>query len=182
MAASGIGNTAYADGRMDSSKWLQNLEAHVTLLVKKLKLKKSWLLQQDNDSKHTSKSNMNYLNKCKLKLIESLFGSLMSPSLKTLWVDLKDAVHASQPKDISELVMLYKEQWVQNPKKKQLFINICRKMLFRRHLRKKIKKKKELRVPKAFTVLNSVKSKCIIVMCSEYNEIHTWVLSPHRLL
>lgn len=39
VAASGTGNTAQVDGRMDSGKYQQILDANVTHSVKKLKLK-----------------------------------------------------------------------------------------------------------------------------------------------
>lgn len=44
MTASGTGNTARVDGRMDSSKCQQISEANVTQSVKKRKLKRGWLL------------------------------------------------------------------------------------------------------------------------------------------
>ena len=54
IAASGTGDISRVEGRMDSIKFQQILEANVTPSVKKLKLKRGWLLQMDNDPKHTS--------------------------------------------------------------------------------------------------------------------------------
>lgn len=59
VAARGAGNTAQVQGRMDSTKCQQILEAKIQPTKKKqkmLKLKRGRLLQQDDDPKHTSKS------------------------------------------------------------------------------------------------------------------------------
>lgn len=65
VEASGTGNTAQINRRMDSSKDQQIL---TTQSLKKLKLNGDWLSQQDSDPEHTSKSTMNYFKKGKLCL------------------------------------------------------------------------------------------------------------------
>lgn len=50
IAASGTGNISRVEGEMNSIKFQQILMPP----VKKLKLKRGWLLQMDNDPKHTS--------------------------------------------------------------------------------------------------------------------------------
>ena len=49
VAASGTGNISLVEGRMDSIKYQKILEGNITPSVKKLKMKRGWLLQQDND-------------------------------------------------------------------------------------------------------------------------------------
>ena len=61
-AASGTRNIK---GRKDPIKYQQILEANITLSVKKLKMKRGWLMQQDNDPKHTSKSTIDCIKRCK---------------------------------------------------------------------------------------------------------------------
>uniref|UniRef100_A0A8C1UCV8 Transposase Tc1-like domain-containing protein n=1 Tax=Cyprinus carpio TaxID=7962 RepID=A0A8C1UCV8_CYPCA len=58
-AASGPGQLAIIDGIMNS-----------TLFQKILKLKRTWVMQQDNDLKHTSKSTSEWLKKNKIKDLE----------------------------------------------------------------------------------------------------------------
>lgn len=55
---------------MDSTKYKQILKTNVTLSIKKLKLKREWFLQQDNNPEQTLKSIVDYLKRHKLKLLE----------------------------------------------------------------------------------------------------------------
>ncbi|KAI4883305.1 hypothetical protein NFI96_001577 [Prochilodus magdalenae] len=60
-----------------------------------------WLLRRDNDPKHTIKSTMDYLQKCKLKVLP---GPSQSPNLKYhRKSDLRRAVHAGRCKNFTEL-------------------------------------------------------------------------------
>ena len=61
-AASGTRNIK---GRKDPIKYQQILEANITLFVKKLKMKRGWLMQQP---KHISKTTNNDLNRRRLKV------------------------------------------------------------------------------------------------------------------
>ena len=52
-AAGGTGNIVPVEGRMDSTKYQEILEANVQRSVHILKLKRGWVFYQDNDLKHT---------------------------------------------------------------------------------------------------------------------------------
>ena len=56
FAASGPGQLAIVDGEMYSQVYQDILQDNVRLSVLKLKLNRSWVMQQDNDPKHKSKS------------------------------------------------------------------------------------------------------------------------------
>lgn len=56
FAASGPGRLAVINGAMNSAVYQQILKENVRPSVRDLKLKRTWVLQQDNDPKHTSKS------------------------------------------------------------------------------------------------------------------------------
>lgn len=56
-------------------------------------LKSGWLIKQDNDIKHTTKSTMNDIKKCKMTLLECPSKSPELNSFENMWVDLKHAVY-----------------------------------------------------------------------------------------
>uniref|UniRef100_A0A8C2L0A5 Transposase n=1 Tax=Cyprinus carpio TaxID=7962 RepID=A0A8C2L0A5_CYPCA len=56
FAASGPGRLAVINGTMNSAVYQKILKENVRPSVCDLKLKRTWVLQQDNDPKHTSKS------------------------------------------------------------------------------------------------------------------------------
>ncbi|KAI4873949.1 hypothetical protein NFI96_010170 [Prochilodus magdalenae] len=56
VASTGTGNLVKVEGRMDSNQYQQILETNVQESVTKLKLRRGWIFQQDNDTKHCSKS------------------------------------------------------------------------------------------------------------------------------
>ena len=56
VASAGTGNLVKVEGRMDSTQYQQILDNNVLESVTKLKLRRSWVFQQDNDPKHCSTS------------------------------------------------------------------------------------------------------------------------------
>ncbi|KAI4895185.1 hypothetical protein NFI96_023712, partial [Prochilodus magdalenae] len=49
VASTGTGNLVKVEGRMDSNQYQQILETNVHESVTKLKLRRGWIFQQDND-------------------------------------------------------------------------------------------------------------------------------------
>ncbi|KAK3507927.1 hypothetical protein QTP70_003822 [Hemibagrus guttatus] len=75
--------------------------AHVGSLGDKVrKLKRTWVLQQDNDPKHTSKSTSEWLKKNKMKTLEWPSESPDLNPIEMLWHDLKKVVHARKPSNV----------------------------------------------------------------------------------
>ncbi len=68
FAASGPGRLAIIDGTMNSALYQKILKENVRQSV--CDLKRTWVMQQDNDSKHTSKSTSKWLKKNKIKVLE----------------------------------------------------------------------------------------------------------------
>lgn len=66
IAATGMGNISVVKGKNISIKYQQILKAKKK---KKLNVKKWWILQQDNDDVHNSKSALDYLRMHKLKIL-----------------------------------------------------------------------------------------------------------------
>ncbi|KAK3541955.1 hypothetical protein QTP86_008158 [Hemibagrus guttatus] len=66
----GPGRLAVINGTMNSAVYQKILKENVWPSVCDLKLKRTWVLQQDIDPKHTSKSTSEWLKKNKMKTLE----------------------------------------------------------------------------------------------------------------
>jgi len=110
--ASCTGNMQHVEGKMDSWKYQEILGENIMLSVRKLKLGHHWTLQQDNEPKHTSNSTKASWLQKKFWKIQPC--SSQSPDLnpvENLWWDLKKAVAADKPKNITELKAIAHEEW-----------------------------------------------------------------------
>ncbi|KAI4898620.1 hypothetical protein NFI96_006400 [Prochilodus magdalenae] len=67
FAASGPGRLAVINGTMNAAVYQKILKGNVRPSVCDLKLKRTYVLQQDNDPKHTSKFTSEWLKKNKVK-------------------------------------------------------------------------------------------------------------------
>ena len=70
FAASGPGQLAIINGKINSQIYQNILQGNVRLSVRQLKLNRTWVMQQDNDPKHRSKSTTEWLQQKKIRLLE----------------------------------------------------------------------------------------------------------------
>ncbi|KAK3549753.1 hypothetical protein QTP86_007766 [Hemibagrus guttatus] len=114
-AASGPGRLAVINGTMNSAVYQKILKENVRPSVCDLKLKRMWVLQQDNDPKNTSKSTSEWLKKNKMKTLEWPSQSPDLNPIEMLWHDLKKVVHARKPSNVAELQQFCKDEWAKIP-------------------------------------------------------------------
>ena len=91
------------------------LQENVRLSVRQLKLNRSWVMQQDNNPKHRSKSTTKWLQQKKIRLLEWASQSPDLNPIEMLCHDVKRAVHTKHPKNIAELKQFCKEEWSKIP-------------------------------------------------------------------
>ncbi|KAK3528161.1 hypothetical protein QTP86_023883, partial [Hemibagrus guttatus] len=115
FAASGPGRLAVINGTMNSAVYQKLLKENVRPSVCDLKLKRTWVLQQDNDPKHASKSTSEWLKKNKMKTLEWPSQSPDLNPIEMMWHDLKNVVHARKPSNVAELQQYCKYEWAKIP-------------------------------------------------------------------
>uniref|UniRef100_A0A9J8DJK7 Tc1-like transposase DDE domain-containing protein n=1 Tax=Cyprinus carpio carpio TaxID=630221 RepID=A0A9J8DJK7_CYPCA len=77
----------------------------------KMKMKRNFIFQHDNDPKHTSESTKEWLHQKTIKVLE---WPSQSPDLNpiiNLWGDLKRAVHRRCPHNLTDLERFCKQEW-----------------------------------------------------------------------
>ncbi len=89
---------AIIDGTMNSALYQNILKENVRPSVCDLKLKHTWVMQQDNEPKHTSQSNSEWLKKNKINVFE---WPSQNP-IEILWHDLKHSFHSWKPSSEAE--------------------------------------------------------------------------------
>uniref|UniRef100_A0A3Q2PWK9 Tc1-like transposase DDE domain-containing protein n=1 Tax=Fundulus heteroclitus TaxID=8078 RepID=A0A3Q2PWK9_FUNHE len=130
VANAGTGNLVKVEGRMDSIQYQQILENNVQESVTKLKLHQGWIFQQDNDPKHRSKSTQAFMQRNNYNVLEWPSQSPDLNIIEHLWDDLKQAVYARRPSNLTELELFCKEEWSKIPSSRiQELIKIYRKQL-----------------------------------------------------
>ena len=88
------------DGRKDSTKYQQTLEANIRLSVKKLKHGEDGFLRGITIGNKTLKSTMPHFKSCNLKVLEWPSHSSDLNIIKNLGLDLKRALHPRQPENL----------------------------------------------------------------------------------
>ncbi len=110
ISSAETGDLFKVDGIMISSKYQSILVHNLQASDRKLKMKKNFIFQHDNNPKHTSKLTKEWLHQ---KMTEVLEWPSQSPDLnltENLWGDLKRAVHRRCPRNLTDLEHFCEEE------------------------------------------------------------------------
>ena len=97
FAASGTGALQKVNGIMKKEDYLQILQENLKSSARRLGLGRSWVFQQDNDPKHTSKVVKEWLNQARIKVLEWPSQSPDFNPIENMWTVLKKQVCVRKP-------------------------------------------------------------------------------------
>lgn len=101
---------------MNSSKYQSILAQNLLVSARKLKMKRIFTFQQDNDPKHTSKSTKEWLPQKKDKCFGMAQPEPRLNPIENLRRDLKRALHRRYLRNLTDLEPFWKEEWETIPK------------------------------------------------------------------
>ena len=115
FSSKGPGPLVGIHGIMDSIKYQQILNLNRTASVRKLKLGRGWIFQQDNDPKHISKSTQKCFTDHIIKVLPWPSQSPDLNPIENLWDELMRRIHKRGPQNLKDLERLCMEEWSQIP-------------------------------------------------------------------
>ena len=111
FSASGSGRLHIIQGTMNFLAYQQILDQNLLPSVWELKLGRKWILQQDNDPKHSSKTTKKWLRRKRIRTLDWPSQSPDFNPIEMLGRDLKKLVDASCPSSLSQLTEFCEKEW-----------------------------------------------------------------------
>jgi transposase len=110
FSSKGVGKIALIDGRMDGIKYTHIINENLVSSAKKMRLN-TFVFQQDNDPKHTSRVARRFFEKKHINLLDWPSQSPDLNPIEHLWDHLKRKIRFRNPTSISELKDIIMEEW-----------------------------------------------------------------------
>jgi transposase len=133
FSQNGIGKLVFIDGIMDAAQYVSILSTNLTDSAKMMNLQ-DFILQQDNDPKHTAKISKNYFTENWINVLDWPPQSPDMNPIESLWGILKEKVAKRMPKNLKEEKEYLSIEWYNIPKdlttklakslKKELYVYI----------------------------------------------------------
>ncbi|KAK3512401.1 hypothetical protein QTP70_008741 [Hemibagrus guttatus] len=120
FSAAGTGRLVRMEGKMNAAMYRDILDEDLLQNVLDLRLGRRFILQQDNNPKHTAKITKEWLRDNSVNVLEwTSQGPDLNP-IEHLWRDLKMAVQRRSPSNLMELERSCREEWEKLPKNRML--------------------------------------------------------------
>lgn len=123
FSSAGVGELTIIEGRMNSEAYRGILQKCLSKSVENLNLPGDWIFQQDNDPKHTAKATRAWLKERELDVLEWPSQSPDLNPIENLWRELKLRVQEKDPRNLTQLKEICKEEWAKIP------ISVCENLV-----------------------------------------------------
>ncbi len=110
----GVGPIYWIKQIMNADKYVEILET-VMLPYAEYDMPLKWVMQQDNDPKHTSKKAKEWFLRNKIEVMEWPAQSPDLNPIENLWADIKKNISNSNPRNSKQLWEITKSAWVSIP-------------------------------------------------------------------
>jgi hypothetical protein len=109
------GRLVRVEEKMNNAKVRESLDENFLQNAQDLRLGRRFSFQQDNNTKHITKTTQEWLQDKSLNVIEWPSQSLDLNPIEHLWRDLKIAVQQLSSSNLTELEMICREEWEKLP-------------------------------------------------------------------
>ena len=114
-SAKGVGKISVIDGKMNAQKYKQTLQENLMSSIESLGLPSDYIFQQDNDSKHTTKSTKKWLSENNVNVLQWPSQSLDFNPIENLGRFLKIQIRKRAPANTNNLKTICQEEWYKIP-------------------------------------------------------------------